>query len=149
MPRIDPWADQYCRPEPAPVTRTLSAPGCPDLVLTLRPLDEFTEPPAFAQADEWEATHLKGKKGTPPLPLAVKGGCPKLSPEILSSIAVLCAMQVPDAGDEPYSLAEWLGFAKNLRPLWRQALAFAREVNQAAEGSAPNPPVTATSAAST
>jgi hypothetical protein len=151
MARINPWAAEYAAPEPEPVTRTLSAPGAPDLVLTLRPLDEFTTEAAFAQAAEWEAVHVKGKGGAKPLPLAVPGGCPPLSRNILDAIAFLCQMQVPEAGEEPYSLLDWLGFAKQqkLRPLWRQAIAFTNEVNKAAETAAPNPPATATSASST
>jgi len=127
MARIDPWAAEYTLPTPEPITRTLTAPQCPDLTLTLRPLDELDQLVVLDTVQDWETRYLKGAE---PLgvPLDVRK---KLSRRMLHNIAVVRQMEVPPEGEAGYDLAEWLGLAKNLNALWVEVIQFVNEVQAA------------------
>lgn len=129
MARINVWDQQYQRPEAPPVSRTLTAPGCPALPLTLRRLGALEAAVAADKAREYAATYVEGTGDQPPMALLFPGGKRvPLSELMLQNVATLEQMQVADEGDEPYQLIEWLGIADRFPALWGQVIRFSNEV---------------------
>lgn len=129
MARFDPWGEAVCLPDPTPVTRTLQAPGCEDLAVTLCKLDEFDEQAVLDTVADWQQRYLKGKD-----PLAIPDKVrAKLSRAMLHNVAVIMRMEQVAEVEPTYDLAGWLGIAKNQNGIWRELIRFVNEVSAAGD----------------
>src|SRR5947209_6744074 len=113
------------------------------VTLKFRELDPCGKLEAAAKYREYARRWLKGKEsGIFPLP----GGPVTLSPILLDNIAMLEVMEVPPAGEQAYSLPDYLAFAKNMPSAFEQMILVCITLNvgtpgeEADEGNAPGAP---------
>ena len=119
MPRLNPWDAQYKRPERRTVTVAFTEPV--EWAVTLREPSELDRARIVDQHQEWLETYVTGAGDQPPLPLLTPDGqTVTVANPILYCFACLSAMQIPAAGEEPYSLLDWVGIAEKFPAAFRE-----------------------------
>jgi hypothetical protein len=144
MPRIDPWAQQFKRPEPQ--RRTLHFTD-PDWSLTLRQPEPGERDAIRDRQLEYQARYVSGianEDGKPQVLTTPTVPSRKIIPSatLFNFVAALETLVVPEEGDEPPSMLEIIGWRDNLEPHWRQITAAIDLIwsgRMSAEQADPNP----------
>ncbi len=129
MSRFNPYSLK--RRDAVEETRTFTDASQPDLSLTLTLRASSGTAAIFAaneQVDRWEAMYITGEDGEEPLPMVdPQGEAIPINRTLLSLIAKLVQMEVPQEGERPYDMKEWATLAE------RAPFAFAAVGRFAAE----------------
>lgn len=118
--QISPWDTVFTRPELRKETREFPLPDGRKFRLTLKELDALGEGQAYDRREEYVQRHvINGEPILSPL-----GDTLTASRSVLSIVAALETMQVPQAGQQPYGMIDWLGFASRVPSLWGRVVEF-------------------------
>ncbi len=118
--QISPWDTVFTRPELRQETKEFPLPDGRKFKLTLKELDALGEGQAYDRREEYVQRHVINQE---PL-LSPLGDTMPASKSVLSIIAALETMQVPEPGQQPYGLLDWMGFAQRVPTLWEPVVGW-------------------------
>lgn len=119
MPRISPWDSRIAGGRPQPRTKTVPLPEMETSITLKEAVDDEAKGPIWDLRDELVFMHVPAKRGEKARkPLPCPGGQVTPSRELFKDVAAALVLQVTPEGEQPFTLLDLIGIARNLPERW-------------------------------